>query len=233
MPKNFGKLFIVPTPIGNFEDITLRAIRVLKEVDFIICEEFKVARKLLSKLEIPQKDLMQINEHNENDNFQEIITNLKNGKSAALISDAGTPIFSDPGEILLASAIQNKIHIIPLPGANSVITALSAAGINLNSFKFAGWLPVKSDLRKLAFAKIKKTDDLIILMETPYRLLKILEEIAQFLGEEQFIILAYRLTFDDEFIYRGIVKKVLSEAKKRSLKGEFVLIIDNRKNNGR
>src|SRR3990172_2144662 len=128
-----GKLFIVSTPIGNYEDITLRAVRILKEVDFIICEEFKEARRLLSHLQI-SKELYSINEHNENENVDEIILKLAEGKSAALISDCGTPLFSDPGHLLVQSAIQSRIEVVPIAGVSSILAALVGSGINFEKF---------------------------------------------------------------------------------------------------
>ena len=128
-----GKFYIVSTPIGNYEDITLRALRILKEVDFVICEEFKEARRLLSKLNI-NKELFSINEHNENENADEIILKLVEGKTAAIISDCGTRLFSDPGHLLVQLGIQNKIEIIPIPGTSRILPALVGSGINFEKF---------------------------------------------------------------------------------------------------
>ncbi|MCC7093549.1 MAG: 16S rRNA (cytidine(1402)-2'-O)-methyltransferase, partial [Ignavibacteriaceae bacterium] len=137
-------LFIVSTPIGNYEDITLRALRVLKEVDFIICEDFKEARRLLSKYKI-EKQLVELNEHNENEVSDEILMKLLEGKSAAIISDCGTPLFSDPGHLLVDLAIQNKIDVIPIPGASSLLTTLVGSGMDFEKFYYYGWLSPKKD----------------------------------------------------------------------------------------
>ena len=140
-------LFIVSTPIGNYEDITLRALRVLKEVDFIICEEFREARRLLSRYKI-EKDLVELNEHNENEASDEILLKLIEGKSAALISDCGTPLFSDPGHLLVDLAIQNKIDVVPVPGVSSLLTALIGSGMDFEKFYYYGWLSPKKDTRR-------------------------------------------------------------------------------------
>ena len=126
-------LYIVSTPIGNYEDITLRALRVLKEVDFIICEEFKEARRLLSKYKI-EKQLLELNEHNENEVSDEVLQMLLEGKSAALISDCGTPLFSDPGHLLVDLSILNKIDVVPVPGVSSLLTALVGSGMDFEKF---------------------------------------------------------------------------------------------------
>lgn len=222
-----GKLYIVSTPIGNYEDITLRAVRVLKEVDFIICEEFKEARRLLSHLHI-SKELFSINEHNENENADEIILKLVDGKSAALISDCGTPLFSDPGHLLVQLAIQNRIEVIPVPGASSIIAALVGSGINFENFYYYGWLSPKKDIRKKQILDLKKRREVIVLMDTPYRLRTLLEDVAKLWSKNIPIVLAYELTKPQEKFYRGPCEEVFRLAVKENLKGEFVLIINNK-----
>ncbi len=221
-----SKLYITPTPIGNYEDITLRALRILREVDFIICEELKPARRLLSHYKI-KKDLFTLNEHNEKEYTNEIITELQKGKTAALISDAGTPLFSDPGHFLVNQCIEKKIKIVPLPGANSLIPALVSSGLNFEKFYFYGWLSPKKDLRKRELQNLKKHKELIVLMETPYRLKRLLTDIKNNFGENQKIVLAYKLTMTEEKIYRNTVSKILDEVEKKNLKGEFVLLVEN------
>ncbi|OGU76609.1 MAG: 16S rRNA (cytidine(1402)-2'-O)-methyltransferase [Ignavibacteria bacterium RBG_16_35_7] len=222
-----GKLYIVSTPIGNYEDITLRAIRILKEVDFIICEEFKEARRLLSKLNII-KELFTINEHNENENADEIILKLAEGKSAALISDCGTPLFSDPGHLLVQLAIQNRIDVIPVPGTSSLLSALVASGIEFEKFYYYGWLSPKRDIRKKEIFDLKKRKEVIVLMDTPYRLRTLLEDISKHWSKNIQVVLAYELTKEKERFYRGTCEEVLKSATKENLKGEFVLIINNK-----
>lgn len=222
-----GKLYLVSTPIGNYEDITLRALRILKEVDFIICEEFKEARRLLSNLKI-NKELFSINEHNENENADEIILKLAEGKSAALISDCGTPLFSDPGHLLVQLAIQNRIEVIPIPGASSILAALVGSGIDFEKFYYYGWLSPKKDIRKMQLLDLKRRKEVIILMDTPYRLRTLLEDVAKLWSKNIPIVLTYELTKDKEKFYRGTCEEVLRSAVKENLKGEFVLIINNK-----
>lgn len=223
----FGKLYIVSTPIGNYEDITLRALRILKEVDFVICEEFKEARRLLSYLQI-SKELFSINEHNENENVDEIILKLAEGKSAALISDCGTPLFSDPGHLLVELAIQNRIEVIPIPGASSLLAALVGSGVDFDNFYYYGWLSPKKDIRKRQLLDLKKRKELIVLMDTPYRLQALLEDVVEVWSKNIPVVLAYELTKAKEKFYRGLCEDVFRIAVKENLKGEFVLIVNNK-----
>ena len=152
-----GKLYLVSIPIGNYEDITFRGIKILKEVDFIICEEFKEARRLLSNYKI-EKELVSLNEHNESEVVNDIILKIAEGKSAAVISDCGTPLFSDPGHLLVELCISQNINVIPVPGANSLLPALIGSGLNFEQFFYCGWLsPNKQASRKqlLDLKKIK------------------------------------------------------------------------------
>jgi 16S rRNA (cytidine1402-2'-O)-methyltransferase len=221
-------LYITPTPIGNYEDITFRALRILKEVDFIICEELKPANRLLAHFDI-KKELVSLNEHNQKDISQELANKLLEGKSAALISDAGTPLFSDPGHDLIDYCISYKINIVPLPGASSLMPALISSGLNIEKFFYYGWLSPKKEIRKQELHQLKKNHELIVFMETPYRIKRILEDIIKNFGPQQHIVLAYKLTMPEEKLFRGSATNVLNEVEKKNLKGEFVLMIDNRK----
>jgi len=220
-------LYITPTPIGNYEDITLRALRVLKDVDFIVCEELKPGNRLLAHFGI-KKELISLNEHNEREIAQEIAYRILEGNSAALISDAGTPLFSDPGHVLVDFCISYKIKIVPLPGANSLIPALISSGLDIEKFFHYGWLSPKKEIRKQELVKLKKIRELIVIMETPYRLQRLLANIIQHFGPSQKIVLAYKLTMPEEKIFRDSAAKVLKEVEKKNLKGEFVLLVDNR-----
>lgn len=222
-----GKLYIVSTPIGNYEDITLRALRILKEVDFIICEEFKEARRLLSYFNI-NKELFSVNEHNENANADELILKLAEGKSAALISDCGTPLFSDPGHLLVQLAIQSRIEVIPIPGASSILAALVGCGVNFEKYYYYGWLSPKKDIRQKQLLNLKKRKEIIVLMDTPYRLRTLLEDVVKLWSKNIPVVLAYELTKEKEKFYRGTSEEVLRLAKKENLKGEFVLIVNNK-----
>ncbi|MFA7420446.1 MAG: 16S rRNA (cytidine(1402)-2'-O)-methyltransferase [Melioribacteraceae bacterium] len=221
------KLYIVSTPIGNYEDITLRALNVLKEVDFIICEEFKEARRLLSKYNI-EKELFSLNEHNEDESSREVLRKIKEGKSAALISDCGTPLFSDPGTQLVQMCIDAKIDVVPIPGASSIMSALVGSGFKLDKFYFAGWLSPKSEIRKKELLRLKNVREIIVLMETPYRLKAILADISKIFGEKTNLVVAFDLTLPNEQFFRGTAAHVLKIAEEKNLKGEFVLLINNK-----
>jgi 16S rRNA (cytidine1402-2'-O)-methyltransferase len=219
-------LYIVSTPIGNYEDITLRALRVLKECDFVICEEYKEARRLLSHYKI-EKELFSLNEHNENETADELIIKLKQGKITALISDCGTPLFSDPGHLLVDLAIQNKIDVIPVPGASSILAALVGSGFDFEKFYYYGWLSPKKDIRRKQLLDLRKRKETIVLMDTPYRLRKLLEDVVKLLGPNIPCVLAFELTKENEKFYRGTALSVYNQSEKENLKGEFVLIVQN------
>ncbi|MDA3861990.1 MAG: 16S rRNA (cytidine(1402)-2'-O)-methyltransferase [Melioribacteraceae bacterium] len=222
------KLYIVSTPIGNYDDITLRALKTLKEVDLIICEEYKPTRRLLSYYEIT-KELFSLNEHNESDDASEAISEILSGKTAALISDAGTPLFSDPGTILVNQAIEKGIQIIPIPGASSLLSALVGSGYELNNFYYYGWLSPKKEIRRSQLQKLKSLTELLIIMETPYRLQALLSDIKRTFGNYQFVVVAFKLTQNGETFFRGTVSSVIETTSKEKNKGEFVLLLDNRK----
>jgi 16S rRNA (cytidine1402-2'-O)-methyltransferase len=219
-------LYIVSTPIGNYEDITLRALRTLKECDFIICEEYKEARRLLSHYKI-EKELFSINEHNENENANELILKLLEGKSAAIISDCGTPLFSDPGHLIVDLAIQNRIDVVPVPGVSSLLTALVGSGLDTEKFYYYGWLSPKKDIRRKQLLDLRKRKETIVLMDTPYRLKTLLEDIVKLMGSNLPCVLAFELTKEKEKFYRGNAGNILNVVVKENLKGEFVLIIKN------
>lgn len=220
-------LYLVSTPIGNYDDITLRALNVLKSVDFIICEEFKEARRLLAHYEI-EKELFSVNEHNEKENAPEIIKHLKNGKTAALISDCGTPLFSDPGHLLVDLCLTNKIEVVPVPGVSSLMPALTASGFDIEKFYYYGWLSPKKEIRRKELFKLKNTKELIVILDTPYRLKTLLNDIVKILGPNKPVVLAFQITMPTEKFYRGTAAQVLSITEKQNLKGEFVLLVNNR-----
>lgn len=219
-------LYIVSVPIGNYEDITLRALGILKEVDFIICEEFKEARRLFLKYKI-EKKLLELNEHNEEETSEEILQMIIDGKSAALISDCGTPLFSDPGHLLVDLAIQNKIDVFPVPGASSLLAALVGSGLDFEKFYYYGWLSPKKDIRRKQLLDLKRRKETIVLMDTPYRLKTLMEDVAKILGANIPCVLAFELTKEREKFYRGNAGNILNHVENEKLKGEFVLIIQN------
>jgi len=221
------KLFLVSTPIGNYDDITLRALNTLEDIDFIICEEYKEARRLLSHYKI-EKELIALNEHNENEVVDEILLKINEGKSAALISDCGTPLFSDPGHLLVDMCIAQKIEIIPVPGANSLLPALIGSGFDFEKFYYYGWLSPKKHIRRKQLLDLKRIKEVIVLLDTPYRLKRLLEDVVNLINKNVQVVLAYNLTMADEKYYRGSAERVLAIAEKKNLKGEFVLIVNNR-----
>jgi 16S rRNA (cytidine1402-2'-O)-methyltransferase len=223
-----SKLYLVSIPIGNYEDISLRALRILKEVDFIICEEFKEARRLLSHYRI-ENELFGLNEHNEEENANEILLKILGGKSAALISDAGTPLFSDPGHLLVELCISQKVDVIPVPGANSLLPALIGSGFDFEKFYYYGWLSPKKDVRRKELLELKRIREVIVLLDTPYRLKSLLTDIVKILGKNIKTVLAFDLTMKEEKFYRGTTEQILQIAGQKNLKGEFVLILDNKK----
>ena len=223
-----NKLYVVSTPIGNYDDITFRALNTLKSVDFIICEEYKAARRLLSHYKI-DKELISLNEHNEEEVTNEILLKILEGKSAALISDCGTPLFSDPGHLFVDVCISQKIDIVPVPGASSLLPALIGSGFDFEKFYYYGWLSPKKNNRRKQLLDLKRRKEVIVLLDTPYRLQRLLTDVVNIFGKTVPVVLAYELTTKDEKYYRGEAVKVLNIAEKENLKGEFVLILDNRK----
>jgi len=220
------KLYLVATPIGNYADITLRALETLKSVDFIICEEFKEARRLLSHYKI-EKELFSLNEHNEKEEAVGIITRLAEGKTAALISDCGTPLFSDPGHYLVDLCIAKNIEVVPLPGASSLLPALTGSGFDFEKFYYAGWLSPKKEIRSSELNKLKSIKSTLVIMDTPYRLKQLLSDVEKTFGPKKRIVVAFNLTMDGEQFFRGEVSSILKTVEERRLKGEFVLLIDN------
>ena len=222
-----GKLYLVSTPIGNYDDITLRAIKVLQVVDFIICEEFKEARRLLSHLNI-NKEMVSLNEHNESEVVNDLILKFVNGKNAALISDCGTPLFSDPGHLLVEVCISQKIDVIPVPGANSLLPALTGSGFDIEKFYYYGWLSPKKDIRRKQLLDLKRRKEVIVLLDTPYRLKTLLFDIVKILGKKTRIVLAFQLTMKNEKFFRGTAEEILKIVERDKMKGEFVLIVNNK-----
>lgn len=223
-----GILHIVPLPIGNYEDITLRGLSVLKESDFIICEEYKEANRILSHF-IIKKELIALNEHNERDEAPEIISRLKSGQKAALISDCGTPLFSDPGHYLLDLCLQAEINVVVLPGASSLMPALSGSNLHAEKFYYYGWLSPKKELRKNELLRLKKIREIIVILDTPYRLAALLRDCEQIFGAGQKVVLAFDISKSSEKFYRMTIGELITIQQQSTLKGEFVFLIDNRK----
>lgn len=221
-----GKLYLVATPIGNLEDITLRAIKILKSVDVIAAEDTRHSLKLLNHLEI-NKPLVSYHRHNENTKTELLINRLKDGEDIAIITDAGTPGISDPGEEVVKEAINNNIEVIPIPGACALINALIASGLNTKEFAFYGFLPLNKKNRKNVIDNIKKENRTIILYEAPHKLIKTLEDIKKELGNINCVI-AKELTKIHETFIRGSIEKVLEEIDEP--KGEYIILLDMSRN---
>mgnify|MGYP000888048528 CR=1 FL=1 len=218
-----GTLYIVATPIGNLKDITIRALEVLKQVDLIVCEEKRIGSTLLKKLSIPDKELTTINEHNQKENSHLITARLKEGANVALISDCGTPLFADPGSYLIHLADQAGIKIHPVPGASSLMAALSILDSNLNNFYFAGFLPREKEKRAEELRFLKNLNKNTILMDTPYRMTRLLEEVLKVFGSNSKLTLCTNLTMENEIIYRGTAAEILTLVSGQ--KAEFILVI--------
>ena len=217
-----GKLFVVATPIGNLEDITLRAIQVLKEVDIIAAEDTRHTLKLLNHLEI-SKPLISYHRHNEEIKTDDLLEKLKQGQNVALVSDAGTPGICDPGEVIIQKCIEKKIKVIPIPGACAMINALIASGISTKEFVFLGFLPLNKKLRKEKLKEIETCKKTIILYEAPHKLVHTLQDLKDIL-ENRKIVLARELTKIHEEFIRGNIDEIIE--KSENLKGEMVLIIE-------
>ncbi|HOJ18341.1 MAG TPA: 16S rRNA (cytidine(1402)-2'-O)-methyltransferase [Ignavibacteriaceae bacterium] len=223
-----GILYLVSTPIGNYDEITLRAVSVLKEVNLIVCEEFREANRLLAHLQI-QKKLTLLNEHSKEEESMQLLLLLLEGKNLALISDCGTPVFSDPGLDLVNLCIRNKVKVTPVAGANSLLPSLITSGFNLNSFYYAGWLSPKKDIRRKELHSLRSIKNVIVLMDTPYRLRSLLIDVKSSFGSNTPVSLAYEISTPKELFLHGSISEVSAVADSRNLKGEFVLIINNRK----
>jgi 16S rRNA (cytidine1402-2'-O)-methyltransferase len=218
-----GKLFLVPTPIGNLEDMTFRAIRILKEADVILAEDTRTSAPLLKHFGIDKKAYSH-HQHNEHKATSEIIKFLAQGQKVALISDAGTPAISDPGFFLVREAIKNGFAVECLPGATAFVPALVNSGLPCDSFIFEGFLPVKKG-RQTRLKKLAEEDRTFILYESPHRLLKTLEDFIQYFGEDRQLSVSRELTKMYEETIRGTVSEVKSYFENNILKGEFVICV--------
>lgn len=217
-----GTLFLVATPIGNLEDITLRAIRILKEVDFIAAEDTRHSLKLLNHLGI-SKPLISYYKQKEASKSSYLVDELLSGKNIALISDAGTPVISDPGETVVSLAIENDIPVVPVPGPCAIISALIASGISANSFSFFGFLPVSKKEKFEKLEAIKNYETTLVFYEAPHKLTATLEAMLEVLGDRS-IVLCRELTKVHEEFIRGKLSDVISKLSEP--KGEFVLIVE-------
>lgn len=214
--------YIVATPIGNLEDITLRALRILKEVDYIFAEDTRQTKKLLNHFEI-EKIVYQYHEHNKMHQSENIVKLLKEGKNIALVTDAGTPCISDPGYEVVNLALENGQKVIPIPGASAMTSAASAAGLDMRRIAFEGFLPKKKG-RHTLLTKLKNEERAIIMFESPNRIERTLKDIKEYLGE-RYVVIVREITKIYEEIIRGNVTDVMAALEKKPIKGEIVLLV--------
>ena len=217
-----GKIFIVATPIGNLEDITLRAINILKSVDLIAAEDTRHTLKLLNHLEI-SKLLISYHRHNEDVRVDLLIDKLKEGQNIALVSDAGTPGICDPGEEIIKKCIEKNIEVIPIPGACAFVNALICSGLDTKEFTFIGFLPLNKKLRKNKLKEIEKSSKTIICYEAPHKLKATLLDLKEVIGNRK-IVLARELTKIHEEFIRGNIEEIISKVD--NIKGEIVILIE-------
>lgn len=218
-------LYVVPTPIGNLEDITLRALRILREVDSIACEDTRHTQKLLNHFNI-SKPRYSYHEHNEAARAQEIVERIARGERVALVSDAGMPGISDPGQRVIQAVIAGSLKVVVLPGPSASIAALVASGLPTDGYRFVGFLPSRTGERRTALEQLRAAAETIVFYEAPHRLLEMLSDLEDILGPERKLAVARELTKIHEEILRGSVSQVRAELQQRdSVKGEIVVIV--------
>jgi 16S rRNA (cytidine1402-2'-O)-methyltransferase len=218
-----GKLYVVGTPIGNLEDITLRAIRILKEANLIACEDTRRTAKLLNAYQI-QTPMISYHEHNEMTRAPELVIQMEEGSSIALVTDAGMPVVSDPGFRLVHLAVRHSIPVIPVPGASAFVAALAASGLPVDKFRFLGFLPSKKGDRRTALEELKDATRTLVFYEAPHRLLEMLKDAREILGERE-IVVAREVTKVHEQFLRGPISSTIEYLKKRPAKGEITVLI--------
>lgn len=219
----FSMLYLVPTPLGNLKDITLRSIEVLQSVDVILCEDTRTSSRLLQHYDI-QKPLTPYHQHNEHKIVQHLVQQLQAGKTMALITDAGTPGISDPAFLLVRECVKNAVKVECLPGATAFVPALVNSGIPSNRFVFEGFLPLKKG-RQTMMKQLAEEDRTMIFYESPVRLVKTLEELIQYFGAERMCCVSRELTKMFEENKRGSLQEVAEHFKQKTVKGEIVIIV--------
>ncbi|HEY9581624.1 MAG TPA: 16S rRNA (cytidine(1402)-2'-O)-methyltransferase [Savagea sp.] len=220
-----GVLYLVPTPIGNLEDMTFRAIRILKEVDWIAAEDTRNTMKLCHHFEI-DTPMMSTHEHNEMESREQIVKKLLNGENIALVSDAGTPCISDPGQYVVQAVIEAGLPVVPLPGANAAVTALIASGLTPQPFLFYGFLSRKKKEREQQMKDVLNRSESVILYESPHHLKQTLADLKKWMHEGRRVVLARELTKRYEQWIRGTIEEVVQWAEEGEVRGEFCLVIE-------
>ena len=222
--KKSGTLYVVATPIGNLEDISYRAVRVLKEADLIACEDTRHTAKLLHHYGI-DKPTVSYHEHNEAVRAEELVAKLEQGVNVAQVSDAGMPGISDPGYRVIKLAIERSVKVVPIPGASAVVAALAASGLPTDSFQFLGFLPARSGERRTLLESVRHAQQTVVVYEAPHRVAETMEDIVELLGADRPIVLARELTKVHEEFIRGRAAEILQRAQKHDLKGEMTLLV--------
>lgn len=219
-----GELFIVATPIGNLEDITQRALRVLREVDLIACEDTRHTRKLLNHFALDTKTIS-YHEHNERERAEELCELLESGKSVALVSDAGTPLINDPGYRIVTAAIERGIRVTPVPGPAAFIAALAASGLPTDEFAFGGFLPARANARRVKFEELRSMGATLVFYEAPHRIVAALKDAAEVLGNRRAVVARELTKLHEEFV-RGTLNELFEQfSKAGTARGEMVLLI--------
>lgn len=222
--RNKGTLYIVATPIGNLEDMTHRAVRVLKEADVIACEDTRHTARLLRHYGI-ERPTISYHEHNEAARAEELVARLEQGLNVAQVSDAGMPGISDPGYRVIRLAIERGVPVVPVPGPSALIAALAGSGLPTDSFQFLGFLPAKSGQRRTLLESLGAAQSTIVVYEAPHRIAETMQDIVEMLGAERPVVLARELTKVHEEFVRGTAAEVLARVRERELKGEITLLI--------
>ncbi len=220
-------LSIVSTPIGNPDDITLRALKVLRAADAVICEERRNAARLLTTYQL-QKDLLELNEHTERDCIPDLISRLNRGAHLALIPDHGTPLLADPGARLVSRVIAERIPVTAIPGASSLLAALVVSGLPMERFRFVGLLSAKKELRRAELRRLRAERATWVILDAPYRLNALLTDLRAALGAERRVCIACNLTLADERVERGTLGEIVKRFEKNPFKGEFVIVVEGR-----
>jgi len=219
-----GTLYVVATPIGNLEDITYRAVRVLKETDLIACEDTRHTARLLNHYGI-DKPAVSYHEHNEAARAEELVAKLTAGLNVAQVSDAGMPGISDPGYRVIRLAIERGVQVVPIPGASSLVAALAASGLPTDSFQFLGFLPARSGERRTMLEALRSAEQTTVVYEAPHRIAETMKDIVELLGAKRPVVLARELTKIHEEFLRGSAEEVLRCVQEHELKGEMTLLI--------
>ncbi|MHB8734848.1 MAG: 16S rRNA (cytidine(1402)-2'-O)-methyltransferase [Terriglobales bacterium] len=223
-PSTPGTLYLVATPVGNLEDMTLRGLRLLREADVIACEDTRQTRKLLNHFEI-QRPTISYHEHNERERTAELLPRLQAGECVALVSDAGVPTLSDPGLLLVQAAIAAGVPVVPVPGASAIVLALTASGLAVESFCFRGFLPPRTSERRRALERVARQTDTLVWFESPHRLCASLADMAAVLGPDRPVVVARELTKLHEEFVRGTVASAQAHFALQEPRGEFTLVV--------